>query len=392
MKELQSRKCWRLYRITVAIAVAALNASIGSINPACGSDWVEDPSEEQYVPRPVERPADQHLGGFAPHSPVPRPADRPQGNMRAPAEEFDDEVIAPPPIKTKNARTLEGNVSRMKHSPNAGLMEGEITDGWQRSFPPPPRTVAVQPKVFRSWLEKTHPELSAQLTKLGKEAVMEVRGKWDDAGHALRSFGIPYTRIGTDRITGASLKNSRILVVNCAGDVPSQSLSAIERFVYNGGYLLTTDWALDGCLQRAIPDYVEWNGGFTSARVVDATVVDPDPQLFAGAVRHAYWKLDKKSQTLRVRHADRVRVLVRSQQLRQEDASDAGILAVTFNHGRGKVLHLVGHFDNNADRAFNNALSDPAPKIGISLRQALAANFLAEALMNDANTISRSQE
>lgn len=363
---------------------------VASFLPAVASDWVEDPSEEQYVPRPVERQIDPRMDGFAPHSPGARPANRPQ-SATPEEEDMSDEIIAPPQVKKKNnGRTLEGNVSRIKHNPNAGLLQGDLTDGWARSFPPPPKTIAVQPSVFRSWLEKTHPELSGQLTKLGKEAVMEVRGKWDDAAHALRSFGIPHTRIGTDRINGASLKNSRILVVNCAGDVPQHSLRAIERFVYNGGYLLTTDWALDGCLQRAIPGYVEWNGGFTTARVVDATVVDPDPQLFAGAVRRAYWKLDKKSQTLRVRRADLVRVLVKSQELRQEDASDAGILAVTFDHGRGKVLHLVGHFDNNADRAFNNALSDPAPKIGISLRQALAANFLAEGLMKEPDAISKS--
>jgi hypothetical protein len=71
-----------------------------------------------------------------------------------------------------------------------------------------------------------------------------------------------------------------------------------------------------------------------------------------------------------------VQVLVRSRVLMQREPSQLGILALTFPYGEGQVLHLVGHFDNNADRAFNNALPDPAPIIGIGLRQAIAANFI----------------
>ncbi len=41
---------------------------------------------------------------------------------------------------------------------------------------------------------------------------------------------------------------------------------------------------------------------------------------------------------------------------------------------------MVGYFDYNSGRAFANLLPDPAPKIGISLRQAIAINFIAEAL------------
>jgi len=57
-----------------------------------------------------------------------------------------------------------------------------------------------------------------------------------------------------------------------------------------------------------------------------------------------------------------------------------GALAVNFTFGRGQVLHLVGHFDNNAGFAFTNTLPQPATGIGISLRQALATNFLVDAL------------
>ncbi len=74
-----------------------------------------------------------------------------------------------------------------------------------------------------------------------------------------------------------------------------------------------------------------------------------------------------------------LRVLVRSRGLSREDG--LGIMAVTFPFGRGQVLHMVGHFDNAPDKfRFGDTLPDPAPVIGISLRQALAANFVVAGL------------
>jgi hypothetical protein len=46
-------------------------------------------------------------------------------------------------------------------------------------------------------------------------------------------------------------------------------------------------------------------------------------------------------------------------------------------------MHLVGHFDNNSELAFNSAIPDAAPGLGFSLRQALAANFIAQALKQE---------
>ena len=116
---------------------------------------------------------------------------------------------------------------------------------------------------------------------------------------------------------------------------------------------------------------------------MDAVVVDDDPVLLAGVPRVAYWKLENRSQTVKVLDGRAVQVLARSRMLMGRESSQVGILALTFPYGDGRILHLVGHFDNNADRASNLALPDPAPMIGIGLRQAIAANFVLAALDGD---------
>lgn len=339
------------------------------------SDWVED--ENIQVERP-QRPA-------RPYAP---PRHQQQGD-----QEFIDESNLPPPSTVtddsqnrdseagRNGLRLEGNVSRHELGKNRrGAFNREQPSPPMRL--PPPKSVSVAPSVFKAWLEKTHPEINSILKNLSKGAVVEVQGRWDNSGHVLSSFGIPHVRVSTSRLTKSDLSQTKILVVDCAGELDEPAAERVRKFVHDGGYLLTTDWALDGCLHKAIPNFVEWNGGYTDstqARIVDAFAPDPNHSLLAGAVSHAHWKLDKKSQTMLVRNADEVEVLARVGRHHQLD-SGALALAATFRYGKGRALHLVGHFDNNSDRAFNNLLPDPAPGIGISLRQAIAGNFVAEAL------------
>jgi hypothetical protein len=244
------------------------------------------------------------------------------------------------------------------------------------AFLAPPRTIAIQPSSFKAFLDQNH---SGEVAGLAKTTIVEIKGQWDDCGHTLRNFGLPSTKISPNAIARADLSRSKILVVNCGANFDADGLEKIRDFVAHGGFLMTTDWALDSCLQKAFPGYVEWNGAYTDNSVVDAVVVDRDPDLTRGVPRVGFWKLEDKSQTVQVIRKLEVQVLVRSRQLMGREPSELGILALTFPYGDGQILHLVGHFDNNADRAFNNALPDPAPAITIALRQAIAANFIMAA-------------
>jgi|AGTN01.3.fsa_nt_gi hypothetical protein len=241
-----------------------------------------------------------------------------------------------------------------------------------------PRTITANAKAFQAWLDETHPGLRG---KVARDEIIEVKGEWDDAQHTLHAFGLPCTRVSENKLGNLKLDKAKIIVVNCAGELSNDAIINLRRFVEMGGYLLTTDWALSGVVQRAFPGYVEWNGGYTEDTLVDAVAVDTeDAELFANTPPSAYWKLVKKSQLVKISRWGSVHVLARSRMLMREDPSGYGILAFLMEHGRGQVLHLVGHFDNNADMAFNTKLPDPAPGLNLSFRQAIAANFIARAL------------
>ncbi len=386
-------------RPTALLLMVALSIAIG--NGADASDWIDGDVDEI--------PLNKARGRRAPVAPVPdenyaeersmQPARlrqlRNNQEQESSKQNSNDEsrsasdLTPPAPVLKVNgsgslritggvsSATVRANASKR---PNRGLDRMAAQFIQQAPYLDRAKTATVQPALFKAWLERSHPGQSTQFTKT---TVVEVKGKWDDCGHILRNFGLPFTKITQDKLVQTDLSGSKILVINCGCELSEASIQCVRQFVAKGGYLLSTDWALDSCLRRAFPGYVEWNGCDTEDKVVDAVVVDEDPILLAGVPHVAHWKLEDKSQIVRVIRGKSVQVLARSRDLMRQDADQLGILALSFPFGEGRVLHLVGHFDNNANLSFNTALPDPAPIIGIGLRQAIAANFIMAALHGD---------
>jgi len=287
------------------------------------SDWVEEEGISDFqAPRRTRNVPIEQNSDFEEHRGQPRP-------HRFSAEEVNEETaqveddggghgIAEP---KKKGNLLEGGVSHF-HSgapqnpnngapPRFGLIQQEPTS----IHYPPAKEAIVEAKTFRAWIEKNHPELQGNL-QAQREQIIEVKGKWDDSGHVLKAFGLGCSKVAPDQLSKYDLSKSKILIVDCAGNVPQDGLAAINKFVRSGGYLLTTDWALEGCLQKAVPGFIEWNGDNTSeTRVVDAYIKTEDPILTQGTVPRAHWKLDRKCQLMRIIKPNRVEVLAASVQL-----------------------------------------------------------------------------
>jgi len=382
-RHLRRMRATRKFVLSLLLAISASSSVIAS-------DWVDDERVNEFHeprhPRPV--PSEQESDSAQTYRPRDRqtPPDGEEEGFNAPVKDHGAGHGIPSPKKRGNV--LEGNVSRYdlnsqqnQYSGAAGAPRfGTPVQEPSAIHYPAAKEAIVEAKVFKSWLEKNHPELKGTLESQ-RQTIIEVKGKWDDSGHALRTFGMGCTKVPPNRLSKFDLSKSKILIVDCAGEVPHDALETINKFVRDGGYLLTTDWALEGCLQKAIPGYIEWNGDNTrETRVVDAYLRTEDPGLTIGTVSRAHWKLDKKCQLMRVIRPELVEILAASVQLKTDDSTGHGYLAASFRHKKGRVLHLVGHFDYNSDSAFSNLLPDPAPQIGISLRQAIAANFIAEAL------------
>jgi hypothetical protein len=235
----------------------------------------------------------------------------------------------------------------------------------------------VPPEQFRVWLEQTHPRFVVKTPTPG--TVLEVKGVYDNSGKTLRALGIPFEKIRGADLIDMPLNNVKVIIADCPGRVPKEAFQRVRDYVARGGFLLSTDWASDNLVEQAFPGYIRADKHKNEQPVYDAEIVKPDPSLFAGTVTNATWKMDIDSHMISVLRPD-VRVLALSKVLASEDPRGHGVLAVVFPFGRGYVMHMVAHFDNNTMMAWRNMLADPAPVINISLRQALAANFVVAGL------------
>ncbi len=311
----------------------------------------------------------------------------PAGGSQVPEEKASDG----PPERSSTSVSLQGGVTRLDagaaQSGNSSRppLQGKVGNAIETPLAADkPRSAQVTPQMFQAWLQDTHKDFVARVSDYAPESVVVVKGQWDDSAKTLTKFGIPHERISGGQLKNYPLDRTRVLIVDCAGDLSRQACQRVRDFVSRGGYLLSTDWALDNFLSNTFRnnfgEYVIWNHGQNRDSIYDATVSDADPVLFNRVVTNAHWKLDQESHLIRVVNRDAVRVLVTSRQLQADDPDRQGILAVEFPFGRGYVLHMAGHFDNNSKMPIGNFLPDPAPVIGISMRQALAANFVVAGL------------
>ena len=318
---------------------------------------------------------DFHKSGPAP-SAASRSSSTPWGGGTEAPTTFRVRTLAPvapvapsPPVLTGAASKID--VSR-PYTPLSGNIDIAKTLVGQEAS-----TKVVPPHVFRGWLEQAHPQFALNASRIHASAVLDVRGVYDNSGKTLSSLGINFDHIRTGTLRERSLQDVKVMVIDCPGRVPREAFQKIRDWVNAGGYLLSTDWSGDNAIQPIFPGYIEWTKAKNRESMYNSEIVNPDPVLFKHTVSNAKWKMDIECHPVRAMRAD-VRTLAMSRELAAEDPRSGGALAIVFPFGRGYVMHMVGHFDNNT--ALPNRIADAAPVIGISLRQALASNFVVAGL------------
>ncbi len=234
------------------------------------------------------------------------------------------------------------------------------------------------PAAYRGWLEKSHPEFSLGTSTMAQNKLVVVYGKYDDTGRTLTSLGVPFTTINAGDVDAYDFSKAQVLVVDCPGNLSPSAMMRVRDFVARGGYLFTTDWLLDRLDARIFPGFVSWSGAMNRKNLYDAETYGADPVLLHNTVPKATWKMDIHCHLIRVLNKDAVKILAVSSALAADDPDHQGILAVMFPFERGYVMHMTAHFDRTQGSGYY--LPDLAPDLGISLRQAIAINFVVAGL------------
>jgi hypothetical protein len=172
-----------------------------------------------------------------------------------------------------------------------------------------------------------------------------IDGTYDHIHLVLSYLKLPFVRLNHQQLLTAELKPHQTVFVNCASSFPVEGARKLATFVAHGGQLITTDWALEKVLEPAFPGVVEYNRKPTADEVVRIEVIDKEDPVIKGFLDEEtapVWWLEGSSYPIRVLDKDKVKVLIKSKELKDKYGEDA--VLIKFEHGKGVVYHMISHF------------------------------------------------
>lgn len=172
-----------------------------------------------------------------------------------------------------------------------------------------------------------------------------IDGTYDHIHLVLHYLKLPFVRLNHQQLLTAELKPHQTVFVNCASSFPPEGARKLATFVAQGGQLITTDWALEKVLEPAFPGVVEYNKQPTGDEVVRIEVIDREDPVIKGFLDEEtapVWWLEGSSYPIRILNKDKVKVLVKSKELKEKYGEEA--VLIKFEHGKGIVYHMISHF------------------------------------------------
>ena len=203
----------------------------------------------------------------------------------------------------------------------------------------------VAHEMLRDRLEDVDENMVSEFDSLSDTDVVVSRGKYDFIEQVFNGIGLKYTMVDPLDFDSMSLHPDQIVFINCPGELGRKGIRQLVTFVEKGGFLFTTDWALRHVLERAFPSYVKHNGEVTSDEVVRVEFVssdDPFLKTLMGSEDDPQWWLEGSSYPIKILDRKKVDILIKSKELGGKYGESA--IFVTFDHGEGKVYHMISHF------------------------------------------------
>lgn len=215
-------------------------------------------------------------------------------------------------------------------------------------------------QIVREMLGKGRSGTGATLDDISGDDILVITGGFDRIGLVLEALSLPFKQASPYELRGdkVNFEKHKVIFWNCGDALPPEFARAVagrlERFVKSGGYLFTTDWAVAHVLNLAFPGVLVTKGKSNLPEaIVDirpaANQLD-HPLLEGVFIRgtEGRWWLEQLAFDVRAGSTSHeVETLIESSMLRNLYGASP-IVALTFAHGRGRVLHTVGHYYQEA--------------------------------------------
>jgi len=153
-----------------------------------------------------------------------------------------------------------------------------------------------------------------------------------------------------------------VVLIGCPGsDIPYAAHPKVRDFVMNGGWLITTDWALRSIIESIFPGFLRWNKAKTADAVVACQINEPNHPFLEGVISEIQqskwqkqsakntkksefrWWLETRSFPIQILNHQAVKVLISSWEI-QNKWGESPVL-VEFDYGKkgGRIIHMISH-------------------------------------------------
>lgn len=203
----------------------------------------------------------------------------------------------------------------------------------------------VAQEMLKDRLKDVDESMAKEFDEINESDIVIVRGGYDFIEQVFSGIGLKHKTIGAGNLGSIELNPEQIVFINCPGNVGPRGLRKLVKFVENGGFLFTTDWALKHIIEPGFPGYIKYNGRSTADEVVRVEILseeDPFLKSLIGENDDPQWWLEGSSYPIQVLDRDKVEVLVKSKDIKQR-YNDSAVF-VSFDHGQGKIYHMISHF------------------------------------------------
>ena len=203
----------------------------------------------------------------------------------------------------------------------------------------------IAQEMIKDRLEDVDKEAAKELDSVGENEVIVARGAYDFIERVFSKMGMPHKVVEPSAFEAFAPSPEQIVFLNCPGNIDREGVGNLVNFVEKGGFLFTTDWALKHVIEPGFPGTLRYNGNATGDEVVRVEIdskEDPFLKSLIGEGDDPQWWIEGSSYPIEVLEKDRVEVLVRSKEVK--DRYGESPIFACFNHGEGKVYHMISHF------------------------------------------------
>jgi len=194
--------------------------------------------------------------------------------------------------------------------------------------------------------------------------ILAVEGRFEKPRKVIdHMYAAEHLTITPKEIMKHNLNNYDVVLIGCPGDkIPHSAFPKISEYVtLNGGWLITTDWALKHIVETIFPGFIRWNGKRTADAVVACQIIEPNHPFLEGVLSEIQqdkwqktstkntkksefrWWLETKSFPIQVLNHNAVNVLISSWELQKKWGESPVLCFFDFGNAGGRIIHLISH-------------------------------------------------